>query len=166
VIRTVAARMHGWRLGGFFTEEIRTGRQRQGFALATFDGRRATMAHVDHASGPRVSKYVVDVVTIEEMARSTLALSEAIDLYLVDEIGKMECLSPAFVAGMRALLDAGLPVVATIGLRGGGFIDEVKRRPDVMLWEITRANRDTMPAQLEAWITDRPRPRARGRERT
>jgi nucleoside-triphosphatase len=114
-------------------------------------------------SGPRVSKYGVDVAAIDEMARSALALREKIDLYLVDEIGRMECLSPAFVAGMRTLLNAGVPLVATIGLRGGGFIEEVKRRPDVVLWEITHANRDARPGQVETWIKDRPGPPARGR---
>jgi len=152
VIRTVAAGLPDRRVGGFFTEEIRSGRERQGFALVTFDGRRATMAHVGRAGGARVGKYGVDVGLIGEMARSALALREGIDLYLVDEIGKMECLSPEFVAAMRTLLDAGVPAVATIGLRGGGFIDEVKRRRDVVLWEITRANRDDMPARVLAWI--------------
>jgi nucleoside-triphosphatase len=70
----------------------------------------------------------------------------------VDEIGKMECLSPAFVDATRGLLDAGVPLVATVGQRGGGFIAEVKRRRDVTLWEITRANRDAMPARVQAWI--------------
>jgi nucleoside-triphosphatase len=126
VIRTVAAGLRGWRLGGFFTEEIRAGRERQGFALVTFDQRRTTMAHVDRVSGPRVSKYGVDVAATDEMARSALALREKIDLYLVDEIGRMECLSPAFVAGMRTLLNAGVPLVATIGLRGA-FCPRIRR---------------------------------------
>jgi len=45
-----------------------------------------------------------------------------------------------------------VPLVATVGQRGGGFIAEVKRRRDVTLWEITRANRDVMPARVQAWI--------------
>ncbi|MBI2218916.1 MAG: hypothetical protein HYU51_16645 [Candidatus Rokubacteria bacterium] len=48
----------------------------------------------------------------------------------VDEIGKMECLSRAFVEAVRALLDTAMPVVATVAARGGGFIEEVKRRRD------------------------------------
>lgn len=155
VMRTVAHELRRLRLGGFFTEEIRGGRERQGFALVTFDGRRAIMAHVDRAGGPRVGKYGVDVVVIDEIARSALAARPGIDLYLVDEIGKMECLSAGFVTAMRGLLDAGTPVVATIGQRGGGFMDEVKRRRDVVLWEMTRAKRDGMPAQVCAWI-ERP----------
>lgn len=156
VMRTVARALRRLRLAGFFTEEIRVGRQRQGFALVTFDGRRAIMAHVDRAGGPRVGKYGVNVAVIDELARSALASRPGVDLYLVDEIGKMECLSAAFVAAMRGLLDGGIPVVATIGQRGGGFMEEIKRRPDVVLWEITHANRDGMPAQVCAWIERRP----------
>ena len=125
--------------------------ERRGFALVTFDGRRAVMAHVDR-DGPRVGKYGVDVAAIEALSRSALAVRPRVQVYLVDEIGKMECLSPAFVEATRALLDAGVPLVATIGQRGGGFIAEVKRRSDVTLWEITRATRDAMAARVGAWI--------------
>jgi nucleoside-triphosphatase len=99
-----------------------------------------------------VGKYGVDVETLETLARSALAARCGRVLYLVDEIGKMECLAPAFVESTRALLDAGVPLVATVGQRGGGFIADVKRRPDVTLWEISRANRDDMPARVSEWI--------------
>jgi len=81
-------------------------------------------------------------------------VDRGIDVYLVDEIGKMECLSPGCVAAMRTLLDAGRPVVATIGERGGGFIAEVKRRPDVALWRLTHDNRDAVPARILTWLRD------------
>jgi nucleoside-triphosphatase len=151
----VATRLGRSRVGGFITEEIRVRGERRGFALVTFDGRRAVIAHVDR-QGPHVGKYGVDVETLEAMARSALAVRRDVTLYLVDEIGKMECLAPAFVESTRALLDAALPLVATVGQRGGGFIAEVKRRRDVTLWEITRANRDDMPARIGEWI-DRAR---------
>ena len=140
------------RLGGFVTEEIRVRGERLGFALETFDGRRSTLAHVERDGPPRVGKYGVDVDTLEAVARSALAVRRGVALYLIDEIGKMECLSPAFVEATRVLLDAGVSLVATVGQRGGGFIAEVKRRPDVTLWEITRANRDAMPARVRDWI--------------
>jgi len=152
VIRAVAAAVPARRVGGFFSEEIGVRGERRGFALATFDGRRAVMAHVDRAGPPRVGKYGVDVEMLEAFSRSALAVRHGVALYLVDEIGKMECLSPAFVEATRGLLDADVPLVATVGQRGGGFIAEVKRRRDVTLWEITRANRDAMPARVQAWI--------------
>jgi nucleoside-triphosphatase len=161
VIRTVAERVRGRRVGGFYTEEIRVRGQRQGFALVTFEGRRAVIARVgdggnrDQPDRPRVGKYAVDVDVIDAMARSTIASEDAAELHLVDEIGKMECLSPEFVSAMRALLDKRVPVVATVGQRGGGFIEEVKRRRDVVLWDVTRANRDEVPARVLQWIEGR-----------
>ena len=152
VIRAVARALPRTRLRGFFTEEIRVHGERRGFALVTFDGRRFTLAHVEHTGAPRVGKYGVDVDALEAVAQSALAIRRSVGVYLVDEIGKMECLSPAFVAATRALLEAGVPLVATVGLRGGGFIAQVKRRADVTLWEVTHANRDTMPARVGEWI--------------
>lgn len=153
-IRAVASGLAGARLGGFFTQEMRNRGVRRGFELVTFDGRRAVMAHVDHRGGPRVGKYGVDTDVLETTARTSLAVDRGIDVYLVDEIGKMECLSPGFVTAMRTLLDAGRPVVATIGERGGGFIAEVKRRPDVALWRLTHDNRDAVPARILTWLRD------------
>jgi nucleoside-triphosphatase len=155
VIRAVAAALSGRRLAGFFTEEIRAGRERQGFALVTLDGRRARMADVSRPGTPRVGKYGVDVDVVDGMARSALSGREDIELYLVDEIGKMECLSRVFVEAVRALLDTATPVVATVAARGGGFIEEVKRRTDAVVWEVSRANRDAAPARVLGWVGPR-----------
>jgi nucleoside-triphosphatase len=92
---------------------------------------------------------------LDTLSRSALTVRKGVDVYLVDEIGKMECLSPAFVEAVQELLDADRPVVATVGQRGGGFIAEVKRRPDVELWEIDRDNRDEIPARVVAWLEER-----------
>ena len=155
-IRAVADVLGRSRLGGFFTQEIRTRGVRQGFELITFVGKRAVMAHVDRSGAPRVGKYGVDLGVLDTMSRAALALRGDVEVYLVDEIGKMECLSAGFVEAVRAPLAAASPrVVATVGQRGGGFIAEVKRRPDVELWELTRDNRDAMPARVLAYLEQR-----------
>ncbi|MBI4588934.1 MAG: NTPase [Candidatus Rokubacteria bacterium] len=152
VIRRVAAALSGRRLGGFYTEEVRVRGERRGFRLATFDGRERVMAHVDFPGPHRVGKYGVDVTVIDELAESALAVKGEADVYLVDEIGKMECMSGTFVAAMRGLLDSRKPMVATVAQRGVGFIAEVKGRSDAELWELTRGNRDGMPQQILAWL--------------
>ena len=157
VIRKVAAALPGQRLGGFYTEEIRVRGERRGFRLATFDGQERVMAHVEFRGPHRVGKYGVDVSVIDGLADSALALRDEVEIYLVDEIGKMECLSPRFVAAMRGLLDSAKPVVATIAQKGGGFIAEVKERRDVEIWEVTRANRDGMPKEVLAWLEGKRR---------
>src|SRR5688572_1798322 len=89
---------------GFYTEEIRERGQRQGFCLVTLNGQKRIIAHVDFAKTHRVGKYGVNVAAIDEIAASTLAPNPAVSLYLIDEIGKMECLSARFVAAMQVLL--------------------------------------------------------------
>jgi len=151
-IRATANMLGRSRLGGFFTREIRARGVRQGFELVTFDGKHAVMAHVNRGGGPRVGKYGVDLAVLETLSQAALAVRKDVDVYLVDEIGKMECLSPGFVEAVLALLAGSVPVVATVGQRGGGFLAEVKRRPDVILWELTRENRDCMPSRVLAWL--------------
>ncbi len=152
VIRKVAAGLASRRLGGFYTEEMRADGERRGFRLVTFDGRDGVMAHVDVRGPARVGKYGVDVGIVDELAGSALVVRPDVSVYLVDEVGKMECFSPAFVMAMRELLDSTKPVIATVARRGGGFIAEVKAREDTELLEVMRANRDELPDRVLAWL--------------
>ncbi|MCH8188203.1 MAG: hypothetical protein IIB66_05790, partial [Proteobacteria bacterium] len=101
----------------------------------------------------RVGKYGVDVAAVDEAA-GLLRLDPGVQVYLVDEIGKMECLSDRFIANMRALVTGRTPVIATVGLRGGGFVAEVKRSKGCLLWEVTRANRNELPSRVVAWLME------------
>jgi len=152
VIRAVADRLPKLTLRGFYTSEIREGGIRKGFQLLSFEGEEYLLAHVDMDSSQRVSKYGVDVAMLEGQSGQLLNADPPADLYLVDEIGKMECMSAGFISAMRGIMDAGLPLVATVAMRGGGFIAEAKGRPDVDVWEVTRDNRDVLPEQVIEWL--------------
>lgn len=155
VIRRAAERLGTLRPAGFYTAERRDrAGEREGFELIGFDGSRAILARVG-LPGPRVGKYGVDVNAVDAAAARLLAPQIEADVYLVDEIGRMECLSPAFIAALRCLLDARRTVVATVARKGEGFITEVKRRADVRLIEVTRANRDALPDDVLTWLAER-----------
>lgn len=154
VMRRVAAALATTRpLRGFYTEEIREGGRRQGFRLVSFEGKARVIAHADLPKRDRVGKYGVDVAGVDNAA-ALLAPDPAAHVFLVDEIGKMECLSARFVAAVRRLLAGRTPIVATVGLHGGGFIAEVKRLPACVLWDVTPGNRDELPARVVAWLTE------------
>jgi len=72
----------------------------------------------------------------------------------VDEIGKMECLSPEFVAAVRTLLALERPLLATVALRGEGLIGEVKRDPRARLFNLTRDNRERAPAEIAGLLRE------------
>ena len=144
------------RVGGFLTEEIRgrSGR-RLGFRGATFDGRETTIAHVDFAGPHRVAKYGVDVAALDRLAEWALSRIDRQRVFLIDEIGQMECCSERLVEDLRRLLDSGRLVVATIARRGGGLIAQGKERPDAELPEVTPENRDRLVADVLDWLQRR-----------
>jgi len=151
VLRAAAQKLARLHLVGFYTEEIRENRERLGFRLVTFAGEHAIIAHV-RLPPPRVSKYGVDVATVDRFAAELAHARAPSAVYLIDEIGKMECMSEAFVDGVRRLLENRRTLVATVAQRGGGFIDEVKRRRDVELWQVTPTTRDTLPDRIVEWV--------------
>lgn len=145
----IAERLEGRRVAGFTTEEIRVGGRREGFGIATFDGRGGILAHVEHRSRHRVGKYGVDVQGFEELVCPILeSAADEADVVLVDEIGKMECFSRRFCEAIERLADGPVPLVATIALRGGGLIAAMKARPDVQVHTLTYANRDSIPVTI------------------
>jgi len=60
----------------------------------------------------------------------------------------MECHCPQVIEAVCRLLEGPVPLVASIALRGGGLIAEVKKRPDMQLAEVTDANRQELPGQI------------------
>ncbi len=151
MVRRVADRLEPSGLRGFYTEEIRQAGERRGFRLVGFDGPTRVIAHVDFPKRYRVGKYGVDIEALGDAA-ALLRPDPGARVYLIDEIGKMECLSEQLVIAMRTLLAGSIPVVATVGARGGGFIAEVKKRADYELWHVTGDNRDELPARVLAWL--------------
>ena len=152
IVNKVAAGLLGKKISGFVTDEVRDRIRRVGFEIRTFDGKTRTLAHVELHSRHRVGRYRVDVTALDEIAESALAPDDQTELYLVDEIGKMECFSKKFCTAMTTLLDARRPLIATVARHGGGFIAEVKGRSDVELREATKENRDEMPESMQAWL--------------
>jgi nucleoside-triphosphatase len=101
----------------------------------------------------------VDVAALDEVVGDALRLDAGRDVFLVDEIGKMECCSARFVEAMETLLDSGLCVVATISDHGGGFIARTRSRADLALWRVTLENRDALTERVLAWIGRTPHTR-------
>jgi nucleoside-triphosphatase len=152
--RLIAA-LAAQRIGGFTTKEMREGGQRVGFRIVPCRGSERIMAHVDRRGAPRVGRYGVDVQAIDRTAQDHLAVDPQIEIYLVDEIGKMECYSGEFVRRVQELFDSQKTIIATIGRQPGGFMAAVRSRPDAELWEVTRSNREALVERALKWIAQR-----------
>lgn len=153
LMRKLVSALAGRSIRGFWTDEIRGAGGRQGFRIESLAGESAVLAHVSIRSPCRVGKYGVDVAALDRMAEVSLRLDENVEVYLVDEIGKMECCSPRFVEAVTALLDAGYLLIATIALSGQGPIAAFKARPAVEIWTVSRENRDCLTERILDWLS-------------
>jgi nucleoside-triphosphatase len=150
---TVAARLvelvqaRGTTIAGFLTREIRERGGRVGFEVEALDGKRGTLAHVKFPGPPRVGRYGVDLELFERIAVPAIRDREG-EVIMIDELGKMELASRRFRDEVRGLFDQPTPLVATVQSHRHPFTDDLKRRADVELIRVTRANRDRLPEEL------------------
>jgi nucleoside-triphosphatase len=152
-IMKLAEDLRDCRPAGFLTEETRSNRARTGFMLRSLDGRSTGMlAQADFRGPHRVGRYGVDLPGFERFLGTLRLLDPPPRIVIIDEIGRMECLSERFRGLVTALLAAPAPFIATIALRGDGFIGEVKRRPDILLRELTMGNRDALLPEIAGLI--------------
>ena len=140
--------------GGFYTRETRgAGGARTGFEIVTLAGEVATLASVDLASPARVGRYGVDVAALERVGVPAIERAvEAGQLVVIDEIGKMELLSPAFQRAVIEAVRRHRPVLGTIMQAPHPFADELKAQPDAFVIELTEADRDERRALVEAQV--------------
>jgi len=143
----------GSKAGGFYTEEIRSRGVRLGFKLVTLDGQSAILAHIDIHSPYRVSKYGVDIDSLDRIGVSALnQAAKECNLVVVDEIGKMELFSANFREAVLRIIDSGKRVLGTIMLNSNPWADTIKLKPQVKVVAITQANYHQVLKDLLEWL--------------
>ena len=149
---------------GFYTAEIREEGVRKGFEVIDLEGRSGILSHVNIKSRYRVGRYKVDVSGFEDFLDGIPFFDPSSPVIMMDEIGKMECLSDKFVRMLKEILDSEKWVIATIALKGSGQIARIKRRPDVKLFEMTPGNRDVLFSEILNVISPKNAPLPGGDE--
>lgn len=143
-------RSAGVEVGGIISRERRIGGIRQGFELVDLlSNRVGTLADVT-GEGPRLGKYRVNMQDLEGIGVTALETSlEQADVTAIDEVGPMELFSDKFLRAIQRVLESGRPVVGTIhsDLRHP-IMDEIRRKANVEVLEITYGTRDTIPNEV------------------
>ena len=148
LVRELSAKLKPLHPVGFYTEEIREAGQRKGFELVSLNGKRGLLSHKNIESPYRVGSYHVDIEGFGNFLNSIPLFTLSTRLIIIDEIGKMECLSDQFKNLMKKIFDSEKFVIATIALKGDGLIREIKERQDIKLFEMTRHNRDSLLLEI------------------
>ncbi len=134
-------------VGGVITEEIRRGGKRTGFKIMDLvTGEETLLARTGPGQGPRVGRYVVNIDALHGLGERALHRAvEECDLIVIDEVGAMELKSPGFAAAVAKAFNSEKHVIATIPLKSGHeIINELRRREDIALIEISPENRENV----------------------
>lgn len=158
IVQRVTEKLAG-QVGGFFTREIRVGKRRTGFEIVTLSGEqmqlaartsKSTFAHEADFGPFKINLDAIHKVAIPAMQRAAAAGQ----IVVIDEIGPMEILSPAFQkAVLEVLANPRLKVFGTVVYRPWVFADDLKRHPRVSLLTVTPGNRDQLPAEVLRLLT-------------
>ena len=115
------------KVAGFYTREVREHGVRVGFEIVTLDGQTALLSHVDFPGPYRVGKYGVNLENLHRVGLPALAImGPGVDLVVVDEVGKMECLSPRFIEALERLWAQPVPLLITVAKKGAGYLAALK----------------------------------------
>jgi nucleoside-triphosphatase THEP1 len=148
-VMKIIANLDPKKVAGFYTQEIRENNTRKGFSWTRLDGVTGILAHIDIKSPFKVGKYKVDVDGFEKSVVPVLDIERSnAELFIIDEIGKMECFSKKFITAVRRLFASDRSVLATVAQKGTGFISEVKNSPDTKLFNLTAKSHDKTIAEI------------------
>lgn len=138
-------------IGGMIDEPIMDGHHRVGFTVKNIvTGETETFAHVDYESKIMVGKIGIDVPKFDSVAIEAIkSACENCDIIVIDEVGKMEVESPAFVEAVREALDCDKPMILTLHKKSRNpLLQDIRRRDDVRILEVTPTNRNLLPYKV------------------
>ena len=152
LIKTIAEELNEFQPVGFYTSEIREHGIRKGFELISLSGDKGILSHINIKSSYRVGKYNVNLEGFESFLDTLPLRYDSVNLIIIDEIGKMECFSRYFIKIIREILNSSKVLLASISLKGGGLIAEIKTREDIELLELRKDNRNAIRSNVMANI--------------
>lgn len=110
--------------------------------METQNGKKATLSNINFKTDYKVSKYFVDPYKLDLVLPEVSSFKET-DLLYLDEIGQMQLFSESFKKAALMFLDSANICIATISkVYNDSFTDNIKKRDDVIIVEISEDNRE------------------------
>ncbi|KAJ6736945.1 CANCER-RELATED NUCLEOSIDE-TRIPHOSPHATASE [Salix viminalis] len=163
VLETLKPSNPSLKIQGFYTREIREGIERVGFEVVTLDGRKAPLASTiistpESTRWPTVGKYKVDIASFEAVALPELQIKEDTDLFIIDEVGKMELFSSSFFPAVLKVLESNIPLFASIPIPKLGrdipAVTRLRNHPGAKIFTLSPSNRDAVREQIYTQLVD------------
>ena len=144
----------GYTVEGMITKSIIKKKKRVGFYVIDLQtNEKEVFAHVDFESKEKVGNYGVDIAALENIgvpAIEKAITDNDVDIIVIDEIGKMEMLSEKFCEIVIDALDSDKPIMVTLHKKSRTpLLQDVRRRDDIRILEVTPVNRNLLPYKIE-----------------
>lgn len=141
----------GISLGGMVTEPIMEDNRRVGFQVMDWQTKeKAVFAHLNLDSSLEVKGFGVDLDSLNEVGVKAIrdGANEK-DVILIDEIGKMQVESEEFYSTVKKALEVDKPLILTFEKKSRNpLLQEIRRRDDVRMLELTDVNKDLLPYKV------------------
>ncbi|MBO4763853.1 MAG: DUF2478 domain-containing protein [Candidatus Methanomethylophilaceae archaeon] len=138
------------------------GKRRVGFTVRDLmTGEKVQFASTEIESKVMVGRIGVDLSKFEEVGVKAIRNAcrkaeegqepdfDECDIIVIDEVGKMEVESEAFVEAVKEALDADKPMIITLHKKSRNpLLQDIRRRDDVRILEVTPANRNILPFKV------------------
>lgn len=139
------------KIGGMIDEPVIDGRHKTGFTVRNLlTGETEEFASVGLESRVMVGKIGVDLSKLEAVGvKAIREACETCDIIVIDEVGKMEVESQAFIDAVKEALDADKPMIITLHKKSRNpLLQDIRRRDDVRILEVTPTNRNLLPYKI------------------
>ena len=138
-------------IGGMIDEPLTDGRRRVGFSVRNIlTGEAQIFASADIESKIMIGKIGVDLAKFEEIGITAIRTAcEQCDIIVIDEVGKVEVESQAFIDAVIEALDVDKPMILTLHKKSRNpLLQDIRRRDDVRILEVTPTNRNILPYKI------------------
>lgn len=133
---------------GFYKEKLVEDDSIRGYRVVSFENQAQILAHVFIEGPNKMDGFGVNVEGFEKFILPQIKNHKIVDLFIFDEIGKMECISTIFCKELEKILDSKIPVIATYSHHSSLRYKELKKRKDTIFLQMTSKNRDDIWKQV------------------
>jgi nucleoside-triphosphatase len=150
----------GYKIGGMVTEPIIEDKKRVGFYVKDWMTKeKEVFAHITLDLKDKIGKYGVDIDILERVGVPAIERAiedEDVNIIIIDEIGKMEMLSERFCDIVIEALDSDKPILVTLHKKSRSpLLQDVRRRDDIRILEVTPVNRNLLPYKIEKIMAEK-----------
>jgi len=139
------------KVGGMITEPIQENGRRTGLRIVNkLTGESGVLAHINIESRYTYGKFGVDLQVLEQVGVKAIEdAAEKADVVVIDEVGKLEVESDAFVEAVRGVLKLDKDVIITLHKKSRNpLLQDIRKRDDIRILEVTPINRNLLPYKV------------------